>query len=109
VRIAAQNTYFFGQWERNAISQATKFPNLGGLARFLSTEIIAREADYDDAFAMRFVQFLELCILWCVAACAGYVDDQNLFSGKPGKINFPSLNAFHLKLVNGIHNTPLLF
>ena len=96
--------HFFTKGKCYPVAKGAKLPDFPGIARFLCAKVIAGKPYHDEFLAKMCVQLLELCILCCVAACAGNVHNEYLFSCKVGKINYATVQSVHFKSMNTLRH-----
>ena len=102
MRIVAYHGNFFSHKESDSVILFAESANVFVAAGFLFAKIVGWEA-YDHQFAfVLLMKFLQLSILWCVAAFGSGVHHQYFFAFEVGKINFFSVKTGHFKIVDRI-------
>src|SRR4051812_1540893 len=73
-------------------------------ARLLPEKIIGRKSEHDHFVAVKLVQFLEVCILRCIAALGSRVDDQQFFSAITAEVDLLAVKRFDGEIVDGVRS-----
>src|SRR5690606_12882285 len=97
--IAAPHGDFFKHLARYTVLPGTERGNVGVAARLLPQEVVGGEAKHRNVVAVTFMKFLQGLVLGCITALRRGVDDQQIPTPVPLKIDGCAIQSMYRKII----------